>query len=1598
MLAKTAARASCLVLLTIASFSLKAQLAANFSVTASSGCAPLIVHFTDSSAGNPTQWKWDLGNGTISYLQNPSVTYFNPGQYTIKLTVKNTGGADSIIKTQFINVYDQPQVAFTGSATVGCYPLPVQFTDESTLTNGSISKWQWDFGDGFSSSLQHPQHVYKTPGNFNVTLRVINSNKCFNTLSKTQYIQIGSGVKAAFSYSNPDNCSFPVTVNFQNLSSGTGTVQYSWLFGDGATSAEINPAHTYTDFGNYTVSLIVSNASGCTDTVTKINSITINKIKAAFTSAETVCKDQSVAFNNTSTPGAVSAQWSFGDGTFSTASNPVKVYNTAGSYQVKLVSNYGSCADSVVQTITVNNKPAADFIAGASISCRRNFPVQFTSQSAGAVSYLWHFGDGAQSATENPTHTFNGDGNFSVMLVATNAGGCSDTILKKDIVTIQQPKVVLTNLPDSGCIPFTKHFTSSISSIDSAVSYLWDFGDGTTSVLAEPVHTYYNTGVYSVTLTETTLGGCTDTVTMKRAIITTTKPVINFTAFPTITCARYKVNFTDLTAPAATKWLWLFGDNTSSAQQNPTHTYNDTGKFTVKLIVWNGGCSDTLTYKDYIQVNGPIGLFSYTLNCKKPHERIFTDKSIGADEWNWNFGDGTFSVEQNPVHTYAAAGIYDVSLQVKNSITGCDFVITKTVQIVDAKANFTADTIVCKGSNVNFITGISPADIAVFKWDFGDSSITNAGDGSPVHVYTKPGNYSVQLIISDAVGCGDTIKKMNCIRVNGPASKFTASVPGSCLNSTVTFNDLSVSDGINPITSFNWDYADGKTELQTAGPFQHSFSAAGNYKVKLTVTDSKGCSDSFSIPTALIISKPVAAFSTAENISCPTKPIAFTSQSTGPGLSYLWAFGDGVSDSIKKPSHKYSSNGSFTVSLAIKDKYGCRDSISKTGIVNIVTPVANFSMSDSLSACPPLIVNVINLSSNGISSAWDFGDGTAAVTNNPSHFYGYPGSYVVTLKATGPGGCSSSFQKPVFIKGPRGTFKYNPIIGCNPVTSNFTASTIEAVSLVWDFNDGTTLGSADTITKHVYAYAGSYIPKIILTDNAGCRVPIIGKDTITVNGITTGFNFSKKLVCDSGTVSFFDSSVSNDLITGYNWVLGDGSNAAQKNPVHQYTVNGTYYPKLIVTSRYGCKDSVTAAVPLKVAASPKIKMMTSANGCAPLTMVANAIVTTADTSALTWKWDFANTHTSTLQNPPAEKYTVSGVYTIALVTTNSSGCTDTVTTRAEAYSIPSLKVVKDTFVCQHTGTTLQATGASTYNWNPSTGLNCSNCPAPVATPDEAINYVVKGTSIHGCTATDTVKVTVKYPFKINFSRQDTLCKGQSKKLFVSGTDTYLWTPATGLDKNTSAAPTAQPDTTTNYLVTGTDDKGCFKDTGHVLIKVFPVPQVNAGGNKTVNIGKTLDLLPSVSPDVTQVLWSPTTGIFRNSYPGISVKPTSNTDYTVVVKNAGGCTAQDKVTVYVICNGANVFIPNTFSPNGDGANDIFYPRGTGLFKIKTLRIFNRWGQTVFEKNSFDANDAAAGWDGSFRGTKLNPDVYVYTIDIICDNNSILVYKGNVALIQ
>lgn len=1591
---KTSILAATFSLICLISF---AQPTANFSASPTSGCAPLVVNFTDLSTGNPTQWRWDLGNGTTSVLRNPSVTYFTPGQYTIRLIAINAAGRDTMIRTQYITIYAQPTVNFSASATAGCFPLTVSFTDNSVANSGTITSWQWDFGDGTLSTQQNPTHTYNTGGNFNVSLRITNSSGCTRTVTRANYINVMAKPRAGFNVLNATTCQAPATVQFQNTTTGAPPLIYQWNFGDGNTSNQPNPSNIYTTPGTYTVRLVVINQNGCRDTLIRTNVVTIGNNRAGFTAPDSVCVNSNVTFTNTSSPVPALSMWNFGDGTTSLNQSPVKAYSSPGTYQVKLVAQFGGCTDSIIRTIVVKPVPVAAFLGNPTSSCQTPLTVNFVNGSMDGISYQWTFGDGNSSTQTNPTHTYTAYGNYTVSLTATGLNGCSHTVTQTDYIQVQPPQVSINALPQGGCAPFSWTFNASMNSSEPIASYEWDFGDGSTSTQASPTHVYAQ-GVYDVTLIVTTASGCRDTVTVNGGISAGSQPNAGFTATPRVSCAFLPVIFTDTSTGNITSWLWSFGDGGTSIQQNPEHTYTDTGYFTVTLIVFNNGCPDTLIMEDYIYINPPIANFRPSFSCSNPRVRTFTDLSIGADTWQWDFGDGNTSTQQSPVHTYNVPGTYTVTLTVTNNQTGCSHEKETTINIYEENADFTGTPLnICKRDTVNFATvGINAANIASYAWTFGNGATATTPTASII--YNNPGSYTVRLIITDLAGCRDTLTRQNYVRVNGPLAAFAPSVTGTCLNSTVSFIDNSTTDGVNPIVRWIFSYGDGNIDTLTAPPFQHTYAAPGTYTVRMTVTDASGCSDSRTRQNLVTVSRPRANFTTADTSTCPNRTVSFVNTSTGPGLTYFWNFGDGNSSTVAAPVHNYTSNGQFTVKLVITDQYGCQDSLTRSNYVFVRSPLANFTVSDSVSTCPPLVVDFTNTSQFYTSLEWDFGDNTSSTSPNPSHFYSVSGTFLAKLTVTGPGGCTDEKTIPIVVRGPYGTFTYADLSGCSPLQVNFVATTRDRTSFIWDFADGNTLTTTDSIVSHTYTIPGSYLPRMILRDQGGCVVPVIGVDTIHVYGVTGGIGFNDQPICDAGTVQFTNQSVSNDGITQYQWTFGDGGTSTQQNPSHQYSQTGLYYPTLVVTTSHNCIDSLQSTIPVRVVASPQGQINQTANGCTPVSITFNGSIAVPDTSAITWSWNFGNGQTSGQMNPAAVQYGTAGTYPVSLTVTNSSGCTDTVSTTVEAYPIPTVSAGPDQEICLGTGEALAASGADRYQWTPSATLSCADCAAPIANPTAPTRYVVTGTTIHGCSNTDSVMVTVVYPFEMAHFGGDTLCIGKSTRMAASGAHHYQWSPAAGLNDATSPTPVATPQATTNYMVVGFDDKNCFTDTGYVRVVVYPIPTVDAGNDKTINVGQTVDLIPVISPDVTNVTWSPTGSIFRADYPGITVKPRETTTYQVVATNPGKCTASDQVTVYVICNGSNVFVPNTFSPNGDGSNDVFYPRGTGLFNIKTLRIFNRWGEMVFERSNFNANDQNSGWDGTYRGAKLNPDVFVYIMEVRCDNNSTINYKGNITLIR
>lgn len=1233
-----------------------AQVNADFTANKTSGCEPLIVNFTDQSTGSPTSWLWTFGNGNSSTLQNPTAIYAAGGIYTVKLVVSDGATTDSFTRTNYINVYSNPAPLFGVDVNSGCPPLAVQFTDSSSAGSGTITSWTWDFGDGNSSTLQNPNHTYLASGNYNITLSLTNSFGCIKALTFNNVIQVTNAPVAAFTASPLGACNAPLTVNFTDQSTGSGTFTYLWNFGDGDTSTAQNPNHIYNSNGNYTVTLTVSNGGTCSGILTKNNYINITPIQADFgANILSGCAPLNVLFSDSTVPPTSSWNWDFGDGTNSTLQNPSHTYNNPGNYTVKLVASSGaSCTDSITKTnfIIVDSALVTNFIADDTAHCMTPFTVTFTDSSAGAVAWLWTFGDGQTSVGQNPVHNYNSFGNFTVSLTATNASGCSKKLTKNNYISIAPAQANFSSNVFEGCIPLTVLFTDLTVSNDTIVNWNWDFGDGNTSTGQNPSNVYSAIGTYSVILIITTVNGCMDTFIRANYIRTGDKPVTAFIANPLITCAYQFVDFTNQTTNA-TQWQWDFGDGGTSTLQNPSHKYNDTGYFDIMLVANNNGCRDTLLKTAYVQILPPIAIFAVVRNCATPFDVQFNDASIGADSWQWDFGDGQSSSSQNTVHTYLSTGQYIVSLIVANFTTGCNDTQTMTLQITEPQTDFGAvNTIGCAPFLVNFKD--SSTDGNTYKWYFGNGATST--QKNPNYTYQKPGNYNVKLVITDVNGCKDSLTKNNFITVLGPTPDFGFTYSGNC-SPTLTFDFTDSSVSTSAVVSWLWDFGDGQTStLQNPS---HDFSKNNIYTISLTVTDNDGCSATIVQDSIINLTIPRPRFTSADTLPCPNTVVTFSNTTSG-NPTYFWDFGDGDTSTLKNPTHIYLQSGNYTVSLTVTNAYGCDSTLTKTNYIKVPVVSANFGVDNTTATCPPLLATFSDSSLGNITNwDWDFGDGsTHAFIKNPSHTYTTPGQFSVTLIVTNNLGCKDTIIKSnlISIAGPFGTFTFDKNQGCAPLIVFFTSTTTNTTNYFWDFGDGNSDTSQNT--SHNYTQLGAFHPQLVLQDNLGCSFILTTPDSIVVN------NFSTPI------------SVSDDT------TICEGD-AAQ--------------------------------------------LLATANG------------------QIQYQWQPANSlNNSTIANPIATPFQTTDYFVTA---TDTNGCETYDTMRVNVSPLPNVNAGIDATIFAGETTTLigTASGAVNFNWSPQNLISDTNSLQPTTSPLFTTTYILTAFNSDGCDASDSVIIIVLPP-------------------------------------------------------------------------------------------------------------------------------------------------------------------------------------------------------------------------------------------------------------
>ncbi|MGF2412125.1 PKD domain-containing protein [Ferruginibacter sp.] len=755
-------------------------------------------------------------------------------------------------------------------------------------------------------------------------------------------------------------------------------------------------------------------------------------------------------------PGPVTWTWDFGDGNTGTGQNISHVFpTTPNQFTVTLtINNANVCGGTSTRTkLIVFNRIAPTAKFGFTTSCN-NLSVAFHDSSAigtGAqiVSYLWNFGDGNTSNAQHPIHTYTVFGTYPVMLTVVSNDQCNSTDTITKIVNVAAKPAAsftVTNTCYTNPFSFTNNSTLAAGAI---TNWYWNFGDGNTSALQIPVHTYSSFGTYTVKLVATSEFNCiSDTFSLP--VVAGAKPQVNFT-LPAVCLLDAYANFTNNTTVADTStlsYLWNFGDPNAttpnpntSILQNPTHQYSVAAVYNVKLVTTTYlGCKDSVTKS--FTVNGAVPKANFIVSnastlCSNTDVTIkdssyvdFGNITLLKIYW----GDGDSTIDNNPGqvpngnlynHRYtnfSTPAFKTFTIQMHSYSGGVCVDIRSKIITVNASPEilFNAIPEVCNESLPFNITQASEVWGLAGNGFYSGTGITNGPAGTFNPALVSAGSYLITYSYISNFGCRADSTKL--ITVN-PTPQAAFSFTHGCLpDASIQFTSAATLPGGNGnALQHVWNFGDplagtGNPNTSNAINPSHIYHSQDSFAVSLQTISAKGCMHDTIIKLYQnidIFPQPIARFK-IDSLKpiCAGSPVYFINQSNGSGqpiTQYQWNFGDGNSSVAQSPNHTYSTYGKYAVSLWLQNDKGCRSAtLTDTAIVHS-TPVANFSY-DSACFGKPVQFTDISTNSLGTVSAWNWnmGNGNITALQNPVTTYLSYLPFTVTLKVATQNGCTSA--------------------------------------------------------------------------------------------------------------------------------------------------------------------------------------------------------------------------------------------------------------------------------------------------------------------------------------------------------------------------------------------------------------------------------------------------------------------------------------------------------------------------------------------------------------------------------------------------------------
>ena len=1422
----------------------------------------------------------------------------------------------------------QVSANFSASSTSGCPPLIVNYTNQSTATGGITLAYIWDDGTNYST-LQNPVLGYSQPGTYVITLTAYNANNSSVFDTETLTITVHNKPTVSLSASPSSGCS-PLAVQFSSSGSaaGSGTISsYFWDFGDGSTGSGSSPSHTYTSGGTYNPSLKITNSFGCHKTVNMSSNVVVSGgPNASFSSSnnQACAPPLTVNFSSTTTGGVTpySYNWDL-DVSTSTNQNPSATYSSSGFYDIQLiVTDNAGCKDTLVSDdYVVITAVEADFDV-ESPACMGE-PIDIDNNSVGGSQYSWAWGDNTNGGGASPSKSYAAGGTYTITMTATS-GNCTDS--HTETVQIQEITPSFTSSPNYICeAPYITNYTNtSTVNIGSIASHIWRWGieheDPTITSLVDSNQVdsidrnELYMGYFDDTLIVISDIGCTAKTTVSNNVLLEDFEVL-FSISPNRGCAPDSVDFTDLTVPTAsypiTSWFYELGNGTTSTLQNPSGIYFQDTGCYESKLI----VENSFGCRDSLIKVPPLGI---CLGNQPVAQAAFTEDSIcGSDSaWFYNVPVSTFANE--------------------------------------------------------------------WFWNFSDG--TNVG-GDTVNVkFVDTGWIDLQYVVGH-YGCYDTVDYDSVIYIKGPIVKFSADF--DCDTPMVRWFNPYVFNGV---TDFYWDFADGSPLDSVNENPVHLYTTSGTYNITLTTENSNyGCSDEYvatyevrNLSAAFTISNfgqlPV------DSTACVPSSMQFNAVTSMDELPkyWWWVNGDTLSSTETDTSYYFTQPGWYEIILATYDANLCRDTASHS--VFLSDPQANFSFNYS-GGCDPVGVSFNDQSTSDTTVndwLWYYGDGSSDTSIiNPSHYYGSVGTYPVTLLIEDEIGCTDTKTKLVLVKNPFVAFTMDSVI-CEFSNLNVLNQSLgDSLTYYWNFGNNVT-NTIENPGPVLYVNPGQYTVYLAIEDDLGCQDTAFQTLTVKPKPDVNFTSDTSSSPCLPLFVTFIDETIGDDLST-WKWDFGDGTGSVTLDTNlanHTYNTAGSFDVTLTVENIYGCKSSKKKAGFIQVS-GPYAEF-----GIAPDSTCVNDPVSFFVTERLRmakYTWVYGDGYDTTVAGNVDTVYHAFdrvGTRTPIVVYYDSLEiCQIPFFDSIYIHEVKSdFSFTPDSVGCGRLNVQMlnRGLGADFYRWELSNGdvSTAKNPKKYFPKPGEyEVELYVENKDI-GCIDSIT-KLFVVHPIPDVLASADTLiCLGDSVDVFgESSIDSlsWYWQPARFVSSDSAKSTKAAPDTTKYLRVYGMDTNQCI-GVDSVLITVQDTPRVDLFSDTTVIIGEVVILEPKTD-DELYYEWIPPGLLSCDDCAYPTYKAEANQDFYLIARDIYGCFEKKFDFRINVDERYSLDVPDAFSPNGDGVNDVIYARGWGVKELLEFRIYNRWGQEVFSTNSIHV-----GWDGTYRGKDQGIDTYAYIVKV------------------